>query len=224
MKYSPENTIEVTVGKLYTRPSEVDTNIALVVPMGKLKPRRLQVAKEEADREKTIKKACDGVQQGRFPPVQKAAEAYGVHYSTVRWRLKGAKPSEVSTCASTAINTRRRVWIPTSGKPCKGSNCLIEASRAWFRGGNYRGICDPGVIQRHLPRSSRYGRNIRSPRGICTIWMERVSTEGIGRAKVIYQRRERGMTGKMATDGRRELVTAVETISGDGAVLSPLII
>lgn len=34
------------------------------------------------------------------------------------------------------------------------------------------------------------------------------------------QRREKGMIGKMATDGIRELITVVETISGDGKVLS----
>jgi len=44
------------------------------------------------------------------------------------------------------------------------------------------------------------------------------------RTKVICQRREHGMTGKMATDRTRELIMIVETISGDGAVLSPLII
>jgi len=60
--------------------------------MGKLKTRRLQLAKEEADREKAIKSACDGVQQGWFKTIRKAAEAYGFHYSTVRRRLKGAKP------------------------------------------------------------------------------------------------------------------------------------
>jgi len=32
------------------------------------------------------------------------------------------------------------------------------------------------------------------------------------------------MTGKMATDGTRELITVVETISGDGMAPSPLII
>jgi len=60
--------------------------------MGKLKPHQLQVAKAEADREKTIKNTCDGVQQGRFTSVRKAAEAYGVHYATVRRRLKGVNP------------------------------------------------------------------------------------------------------------------------------------
>jgi len=44
------------------------------------------------------------------------------------------------------------------------------------------------------------------------------------RAKVICQCRARGMNGKMATDDTRELITVVETISGDGIVLSQLII
>lgn len=32
------------------------------------------------------------------------------------------------------------------------------------------------------------------------------------------------MTGKIATDGTRELITVVETISGDGVSLPPLVI
>jgi len=44
------------------------------------------------------------------------------------------------------------------------------------------------------------------------------------RAKVICQCRERGMTGKVATDGTRELIAVVETISGDGTALTKLII
>jgi len=44
------------------------------------------------------------------------------------------------------------------------------------------------------------------------------------RAKVICQGQECGMTGKMATHGTRKLITVVETISGDRAVLSLLII
>jgi len=59
--------------------------------MGKLKQRQSQVAKEEANREKAIKNVCDGVQQGWFASIRKAAEAYGVHYSTVHRRLSSAK-------------------------------------------------------------------------------------------------------------------------------------
>ena len=44
------------------------------------------------------------------------------------------------------------------------------------------------------------------------------------RAKVICKRRERGMTGKLATDGNRELITVIECISGDGYALAPFII
>jgi len=61
--------------------------------MGKLKQRGLQV---EADREKAIKNACDGVPQGRFASIRKAAEAYRVYYSTVRRRLRGAKARKLA--------------------------------------------------------------------------------------------------------------------------------
>ena len=44
------------------------------------------------------------------------------------------------------------------------------------------------------------------------------------KAKVICVHRQRGMTGKMATDGTRKLITVVETISGDGVSLPPLVI
>jgi len=48
--------------------------------------------------------------------------------------------------------------------------------------------------------------------------------EVLDRAKVICQCRERSMSGKMATNGIRELITVVETISGDGQVWFPLVI
>lgn len=44
------------------------------------------------------------------------------------------------------------------------------------------------------------------------------------RCKVICGRRGRGMTGKLAQDGNRELVTVIETICGNGTVLPPLVI
>ena len=44
------------------------------------------------------------------------------------------------------------------------------------------------------------------------------------RCKVICGRRGRGMTGKLAQDGNRELITVIETICGDGSVLPPLVI
>ena len=75
---------------------QFEANEAIAIAMGKLKPRRLQVAKEEADREKALKKACEGVQQGRFTSIRKAADAYGVHYSTVQRRLKGAQPRRLA--------------------------------------------------------------------------------------------------------------------------------
>ena len=43
-------------------------------------------------------------------------------------------------------------------------------------------------------------------------------------SSVICLRQERGMTRKMATDGTRELITVVETISSDRMAFSPLII
>ena len=39
-------------------------------------------------------------------------------------------------------------------------------------------------------------------------------------AKVICLYRGRGMTGKLATDGNREMITVVEAISGSGSVTS----
>jgi len=43
-------------------------------------------------------------------------------------------------------------------------------------------------------------------------------------AKVIVRWRERGITAKIATDGKRELITVIECISGDRQVLPPMII
>ena len=63
--------------------------------MGKIKQRQVQVAKEQAECEKAIKSTCEGVQQGRFPSIRKAAEAYGVHYSTVERLLKVAKSQRI---------------------------------------------------------------------------------------------------------------------------------
>ena len=64
--------------------------------MGKLKRWQLQVAKAEADWEKALKKACEGVQQGQFTSIRKAVEVYGIHYSTVRRRHKGAKSRKLA--------------------------------------------------------------------------------------------------------------------------------
>jgi len=43
--------------------------------MGRLKQRRVQQAEEEFDRKKVLKKASEGVQQGQFTSIRKAAEA-----------------------------------------------------------------------------------------------------------------------------------------------------
>ena len=72
---------------------------------------------------------------------------------------------------------------------------------------------DPGVIQCHftsIAEGNMYNMDEK-----------RFRQGEFDRAKLICQRRERGMT---ATDGTRELITVMEAISGDGAVLSPLII
>ena len=44
------------------------------------------------------------------------------------------------------------------------------------------------------------------------------------RAKVICKRREREMTGKLATDGNRELITVIECVSGSGQAIAPFVI
>jgi len=240
--------------------------------MGKLKQRRLQVAKEEADREKAIKKACDGVQQGRFASIRKAAEAYGVHYSTVRRRLKGAKlrkfahtHQELLTPAEEKSIVRWIVQLKEFGFPprvnhVKEAIVLLKhpelgleekAMEAYFDkmlNRNYlthfldrhpnlvsklssnfdKGRIkqsDPGVIQRHFSKVQRVRKKYSITTANTYNMDEKGFRQGISdRAKVICQRRERGMTGKMATDGTRELITVVETICGDGTVLSPLII
>ena len=44
------------------------------------------------------------------------------------------------------------------------------------------------------------------------------------RCKVICWQRGRGITGKLAQDGNRELITVIKTICGDGTLLPPLVI
>jgi len=240
--------------------------------MGKLKQRGLQVAKEEADREKAIKNACDGVQQGRFASIRKAAEAYGVHYSTVRRRLRGAKArklahvhQQLSTPAEERAIVRWIVRLEEFGFPPRVSHVkeaivLLkhpelsleeEAIEGYFEGAigkNYltrflnrhpdlvsklssnfdkRRIkqSDPGVIQRHFARVQQVRKKYSITERNTYNMDEKGFRQGVSdRAKVICLRQERGMTGKMATDGTRELITVVETISGDGMALSPLII
>ena len=57
------------------------------------------MAKEE------IKNACNRLQQGQFASIRKAAEAYGVHYSTVRRRLRGAKARKLA-------HVHQQFWTP----------------------------------------------------------------------------------------------------------------
>jgi len=44
------------------------------------------------------------------------------------------------------------------------------------------------------------------------------------RAKVLCKRLIKGRSGKVASDTNRELITVVETITGDGIVLPPFVI
>ena len=55
--------------------------------------------------------------------------------------------------------------------------------------------------------------------------VEKGFRQGISdRAKVICLRSSRGITGKLAPDRNREMITVVEGISGEGIILSRLII
>jgi len=76
--------------------TESNANKVMQVAMGKLKQRRVQVAKEEAEYEKALQSACNRVQRGLFPSVRNAAEAFGVHYSTLRRHLKGGKSRKLA--------------------------------------------------------------------------------------------------------------------------------
>jgi len=59
---------------------------------------------------------------------------------------------------------------------------------------------------------------------IPTIWMRKVSDKAVSdRARVICQWRVWGMSGKMTTDGTRELITVVKTMSGGGMGLDLLV-
>ena len=57
--------------------------------MGKLKKRK-QLVLEEGQREEALQQAIKAMKEGRFSSQRRAAEAYGVHYSTLRRRLKGS--------------------------------------------------------------------------------------------------------------------------------------
>jgi len=98
---------------------EFNANKALVGAMGKLKQRQLQVAKEEADREKAIKNACDGVQQGRFASIRKAAEAYGVHVViTLAWHH-----------GACMIPQHKRLGPRTVSKQVSGTKSMINLKK-----------------------------------------------------------------------------------------------
>ena len=84
---------------------------------------------------------------------------------------------------------------------------------------------DPVLIQDHFRKLRALQKNYDITD--CNIYNmdEKGFKQGISdRAKVICLRRPKGMTGKVAMDGERELITMVETISGDGIVLPPLVI
>jgi len=81
------------------------------------------------------------------------------------------------------------------------------------------------VIQHHFARVQQVWKKYSITKRNTYNMDEKGFRQGVSdRAKVICQRWERGITGKIATDRIRELITVVETISGDRGVLSPLII
>ena len=83
----------------------------------------------------------------------------------------------------------------------------------------------PDTIRKHFSRIQQARLKYNITNSNLYNMDEKGFRQGISdKAKVICVRRERGMTGKMATDGTRELITVVETISGDGVSLPPLVI
>ena len=84
---------------------------------------------------------------------------------------------------------------------------------------------DPDIISDHFRRIAAVRRKYGITDSRTFNMDEKGFRQGISdRAKVICQRRPRGTTGKVAQDGNKELVTVIETISGNGTVLPPLII
>jgi len=84
---------------------------------------------------------------------------------------------------------------------------------------------DPELIQRHFAKVQQVRRKYSITNANTYNMDEKGFRQGVSDpAKVICQRRERGMSRKIATNGTRELITVVETISGDGQVLFPLVI
>lgn len=57
--------------------------------MGKVK-QRADKALVEVQQEEALKQAAKGLNEGRFKSLRRAAEAYGVHYSTLHRRMKGS--------------------------------------------------------------------------------------------------------------------------------------
>ena len=62
----------------------------LTVGMGKINAKkRLAKQLEEEKKEKLLQRAVRAVERAQYPLIRKAAEAFGVHYSTLSCRLKG---------------------------------------------------------------------------------------------------------------------------------------
>jgi len=84
---------------------------------------------------------------------------------------------------------------------------------------------NPGIIRDHFNKLLQLKRLYRITDATTYNMDEKGFRQGISdRAKVICLRRGRGMTGKLATDGNREMITVVEAISGEGIVQPPLVI
>lgn len=63
--------------------------------MGKLK-QRVKKAIEEGQKEDALKQAAKALKEGRFTSLRRAAEAYGVHYSTLHRRMKGSTSQRIA--------------------------------------------------------------------------------------------------------------------------------
>ena len=83
----------------------------------------------------------------------------------------------------------------------------------------------PQIIQHHYTQVQKVRNEYSIADGNIYNMDEKGFRQGVSdRARVICRRLPRGMSGKVAIDGNRELITVIETISGDGIVLPPLII
>ena len=72
--------------------------------MGRLK-KRAQKALEEGLREEVLEQVVKAMNDGRFTPMRRAAEAYGVHYSTLRRRLKGGSSRKAAHIKQQLLST-----------------------------------------------------------------------------------------------------------------------